>query len=91
MVDTKQLQATLDAQPRGIVPNGPALPASTVNGTNTTGTDLLCRISAGTVTVVSVDGVVLGGVTTNEWFFVRNGSVFNITYSVAPTLQWFAA
>jgi hypothetical protein len=89
MVDVQQLQATRNSIAKGLAPSGPALPASTVDGTNNTGMDLRCRISAGTVTVVSVDGVVLGGVTTNEWFYVRAGSTFNITYSVAPTLQWF--
>lgn len=90
MVDVQQLQATRNAVQRGIVTSAPTLPASTVDGTNASGMDLMCRISAGTVTVVSVDGVVLGGLTTNDWFFVPAGSKFNITYSVAPTLQWFA-
>lgn len=92
MVDVQQLKATQAAanaeKVKGTVA-GPALPASTVPGTNTTGKDLICRISAGTVTVVAVDGVTLGGVTTGEWIFVRAGSTFAITYSVAPTLQWF--
>jgi len=92
MVDVQQLRATQDAandeRVKGAV-TGPALPASTVPGTNTTGKDLICRISSGTVTVVAVDGVVLAGVTTGEWFFVHDGSTFAITYSVAPTLQWF--
>jgi hypothetical protein len=90
MVDVPQLQATRASLPKGLFV-GPTLPASTVDGTNNSGYDLRCRISAGTVTVVAVDGVVLGAVTTNEWFYVRNGSTFNITYSVAPTLQWFIA
>lgn len=93
MVDVQQLQATQAAanaeKTDGTISNPPALPASTVAGTNTTGKDLLCRISAGTVTVVKVDGVTLGGVTTGEWIFVRAGSTFELTYSVAPTMQWF--
>lgn len=92
MVDVQQLRETQrvsnQMKTRGTVA-GPALPASTVDGTNDKGKDLLCRISSGTVTAVKVDGVTLGGVTTGEWIIVRDGSTFNITYSVAPTLQWF--
>lgn len=92
MVDVAQLKATQDAanevKARGAVA-GPALPASTVDGTNTTGKTLIGRISSGTVTVFKIDGVTIGGMTTGEWFRLRAGSTFNITYSVAPTLQWF--
>lgn len=92
MVDVAQLRATQQAAnselDKGAV-TGPALPASTVDGTNTTGRTLLGRISSGTVTVFKVDGVTVGGMTTGEWFILRDGSTFNITYSVAPTLQWF--
>ncbi len=93
MVDVAQLKATQNAansaKTKGTLSNGPALPATGVAGTNNTGKNLWGRISAGTVTVVKVDGVVLGGVTTNEWIRVRAGSTFELTYSVAPTLQWF--
>ncbi len=41
------------------------------------------------MTVFKVDGVTIGGMTTGEWFRLRPNSTFNITYSVAPTLQWF--
>lgn len=93
MVDVAQLQATLDAEndelARGAI-SGPALPASTVESAAAEQT-LLGRISAGTVTVFKIDGVTIGGMTTGEWFRLRKGSTFNITYSVAPTLQWFHA
>lgn len=93
MVDVAQLQATLDAdnseKARGAI-SGPALPASTVESAPAEQT-LLGRISAGTVTVFKIDGVTIGGMTTGEWFKLRAGSTFNITYSVAPTLQWFHA
>lgn len=93
MVDVAQLKETNrqanSAKTKGALSNGPALPASTVAGTNNTGKTLLGRISGGTVTVVKVDGVTLGGVTTNEWIWVRPSSTFELTYSVAPTLQWF--
>lgn len=94
MVDVDQLrttQAASDAKKIDGAVSGPALPASTVDGVNTTGKTLLGRISAGTVTVFKVDGVTIGGMTTGEWFWLRAGSTFNITYSVAPTLQWFEA
>lgn len=92
-MDVAQLQATQRQANRektsGALSNGPALPASTVDGKNSTGKNLWCRISGGTVTVVKVEGVTLGGLTTNEWIRVRAGSTFQLTYSVAPTLQWF--
>ena len=93
MVDVAQLrttQAAADAgKTKGALSNGPALPASTVDGVNETGKTLWGRISSGTVTVVKVDGVTIGGMTTGDWIRVRPFSTFNITYSVAPTLQWF--
>lgn len=93
MVDVQQLQATLSAAQAekvvGALSNGPALPASGVDGTNNTGKMLRGRVSGGTVTVFKVDGVTIGGMTTGEWFWVRPKGTFNITYSVAPTLQWF--
>jgi hypothetical protein len=92
MVDVEQLRTTQkasDAVKSKVAVTGPALPASTVDGTNTTGKTLLGRISAGTVTVFKVNGVTVGGMTTGEWFFLKPGDTFNITYSVAPTLQFF--
>lgn len=93
-MDVEQLRVTQaaanDLKSKGLVTAGvPALPASGVAGTNTTTKTLKGRISAGTVTVFKIDGVTIGGMTTNEWFTLRPGSTFEITYSVAPTLQWF--
>lgn len=94
MVDVAQLKETQRAannlKTKGTV-TGPALAASTVASVNTTGKTLLGRISAGTVTVFAIDGVVVGGMTTGEWFWLRPGSSYTVTYSVAPTLQWFEA
>lgn len=93
MVDVAELAATQRAADNqkavGAVADGPALPASTVDGENTTTRTLLGRISGGTVTVFKIDGVTIGGMTTGEWFRLRPGQTFNITYSVAPTLQFF--
>jgi hypothetical protein len=94
MVDVQQLLATQaaanDLKTKGTV-TGPALGASTVAVPNLTGKTLLGRISGGTVTVFKVDGVTVGGMTTGEWFWLRPGSSFEVTYTVAPTLQWFEA
>jgi hypothetical protein len=92
MVDVKQLRTTMkasDAEKSKVAVTGPALPTSTQDGTNETGKTLLGRISAGTVTVFKINGVTVGGMTTGEWFFLKPGDTFNITYSVAPTLQFF--
>lgn len=93
-MDVQQLRATQaaanDLKTKGALTTGvPTLPASGTPGTNTTTKNLLGRISAGTVTVFKIDGVTIGGMTTGEWFKLRPGSTFEITYSVAPTLQWF--
>lgn len=94
MVDVAQLRTTEAAsnaaKAKGVV-TGPALPASTVAGTNETDMTLRGRISAGTVTVFKINDVTIGGMTTGEWFVLRPGDTFAITYSVAPTLQWFEA
>ena len=93
MVDVAQLRATQAAadadKVKGALSNGPALPASTVDGVNNTGKTIIGRISGGTVTVFLPTTDTIGGMTTGEWFRLRPKSTFNITYSVAPTLQWF--
>lgn len=94
MTDVDQLRELQrvdnDSKTKGVV-SGPALGASTVAVLNSTGKTLLGRISSGTVTVFAIDGVTVGGMTTGEWFTLRPGSTFAVTYSVAPTLQWFEA
>lgn len=92
MVDVQQLRATQAASDQEKVDGtvtGPTLGASTVAVENETDMVLWGRISSGTVTVVKVDGVTIGGLTTGDWIRLRPGSTFAITYSVAPTLQWF--
>lgn len=93
MVDVQQLRETQraanESKVKGALSNGPALPASGVDGTNTLDKTIVGRISGGTVTVFKIDGVTIGGMTTGEWFKLRPDQTFNITYSVAPTLQWF--
>jgi len=74
-------------------PNKPAVPATTVNATNSSGRAMFVEInlSGATVTAVKVDGVTVGA-RTSGMFYVRNGSTISITYSAGtPTWQWFAA
>jgi hypothetical protein len=93
-MDVAQLQTLQNVQdgdlPRGDWTGKPAVPASTVAATNTSGHTMIVEIAAGTVTVVKVDNVTVGARTSGA-FRVRNGSTIAITYSVAPTWQWFYA
>ena len=66
----------------------PAIAASTVAVENTSGDTMWVEVAGGTVTVVKVDGVTIGA-RTSGMFLVRPGSTIAITYSVAPTWQWF--
>lgn len=91
MVDVDQLRTTMAAdeasKSTGDWTDKPAIPASTVAATNTSGDLMWVEVVAGTVTVVAVDGVSVGRVV--GAFFVRNGSTITLTYSVAPTWKWF--
>jgi hypothetical protein len=66
----------------------PAIPATTVAATNTTDDTMWVEVTGGTVTVVKVDGVTVGS-RVSGMFIVRPGSTIALTYSVAPTWQWF--
>lgn len=90
-MDVQQLNVTLEAaaetNPTGLWSGAPALAASTVGMTNTSGHDVEVLITSGTVTFVKKNGVTLAtatGVTVR----LRPSHVLAITYSVAPTLQW---
>lgn len=92
MVDVQQLRTT-QAESEELVANGdwtskPAIPASTVEVTNTSDFTMWVEIAGGTVTAVKVDAVTIGA-RTSGMFLVRPGSKISITYSVAPTWQWF--
>jgi len=93
MVDVQQLKATQAALESGYATGDwtskPAVPASTVAATNTSDSTMWVEVAGGTVTVVKVDGVTIGA-RTSGMFLVRPGSTIAITYSVAPTWQWFA-
>ena len=93
-MDNEQLKKLQDVN-EGEVPNGdwsgkPAVPATTVAVENTSGYAMFVEIAGGTVTAVKVDTVTVGARTSGA-FYVRPGSTISITYSVAPTWQWFAA
>lgn len=64
----------------------PAVPASTVNATNTGSGPVSVTISGGTLTSVKVNGVQVG--TTAGTYVVPAGQTISITYTVAPTWVW---
>lgn len=66
--------------------SSPAVPATTVAATNSTGTVVAVTISAGTLTSVVVNGVQAG--TTAGTYLVPVGGTISVTYSVAPTWAW---
>lgn len=72
--------------PSGAWAGAPSLAATTVPMTNTSGFAVSVHISAGTVTVIKIDGVTTG--LTSGSFRIRRGGTLTITYSVAPTLAW---
>ena len=72
----------------------PAVPASTVAQTNTTGVDCTVLISGGTLTVVNIGGSATGITAAAAAGSVHSvrvpaGQTIAITYTVAPTWQWF--
>lgn len=93
-MDNEQLKK-LEAFNENLVPNGdwaekPAIAATTVAVENTSGRAMFVEVTGGTVTVVKVDNVTVGARVSGS-FYVRPGSTIALTYSVAPTWQWFAA
>ena len=92
MVDVSQLKTTQAAANAGVAlgdwSGKPAIPASTVAVTNDSDDTMWVEVTAGTVTVVKVDDVTIGA-RTSGMFLVRPGSSIELTYSVAPTWQWF--
>lgn len=79
----------------GVNPKGnvtaPAVPASTVATTNTTGYDCTVYIVGGTsVSAITVGGVATGLTATPAMVRVPAGQTIAITYGSAPTWTWFA-
>ena len=92
-MDNEQLKK-LEAINEGAVPTGdwaekPAVPASDTTATNTSDRGMFVEVTGGTVTAVKVDGVTVGS-RTSGMFYVRPGSTIAVTYSAAPTWQWFS-
>lgn len=91
-MDVQQYRVTEEASnsqwPRGDWAEKPAIPATTVAATNTSGRPMWVEVIGGTVTVVKVDTVTVGARVVGM-FVVRPGGTIALTYSVAPTWQWF--
>lgn len=79
-------EGSVVSSPSGVWSGAPALAATTVPMTNTSGFPVTAHVSAGTVTVIKVDGVTTG--LTSGSFRLKRGSTLSITYSGAPTLAW---
>ncbi len=73
--------------PVGHAVTQPAVPASTVAATNNSGVDCMVFVAGGTVTAIAISGSATG--LTSGAFRVPAGASIAITYSVAPTWQWF--
>ena len=73
--------------PVGHLASQPAVPATTVAYTNASGVDCTVYVTGGTVTVVAIGGVATG--LTSGAFRVPAGSTIALTYSAAPTWQWY--
>lgn len=89
-----QQRATLEAANEAAMAPGdwsgkPAIAASAATVTNTSNRTMWVEVTGGTVTLVKVDGVTIGARVAGM-FLVRPGSTIALTYSVAPTWQWFA-
>jgi hypothetical protein len=80
-------QAPNPWKPKGAWASAPSIATSTTAMPNTSGAPLVVYISAGTVTVVKVNGVTTG-LTTPGSVRLGPGDTLAITYSVAPTLAW---
>ena len=65
----------------------PVVPSTTVAATNTTNVDCTVFVNGGTVTVVAIGGSTTGQVA--GAFRVPAGQTITLTYSIAPTWQWF--
>lgn len=66
----------------------PAVPASTVAQANPFTFACMVRIKGGTVTVVSVAGTTYA-TSSPALVYVDQGESITLTYSVAPTWDWF--
>lgn len=88
-MDVQQLNVTMAAadaeNPSGAWAGAPAYAAAT-DLVNTSGHAVDVYLSAGTVTVVKVDGVTTG--LTAGVFRLKRGGILHVTSSADPTLAW---
>lgn len=73
--------------PRGHAVTQPAVPASGTAQTNFSGADCTVYVTGGTVSAVAIGGTATG--LTSGPFRVAAGQTITLTYSAAPTWQWF--
>ena len=86
-----QVNGNVGYNPVGSV-TPPAVPATTVNATNSFGTNAVVYVVGATVTAITVAGVATGlaGTATGTAVRVPTGSTINLTYaSGTPTWTWF--
>jgi hypothetical protein len=92
MTDNQQLSKLAARNNRditdGLWSGTPAVPATTVVATNTSGKTVWVEVTGGTVTAVKVDGVTIG-TRVAGLFLVRPDSTIAWVGSAAPTWQWF--
>jgi hypothetical protein len=81
------IRNNLGYNPVGVL-TPPAVPATTVAYTNTSGLDCTVFVTGGTVTVIAVNATSTG--LTSGTFRVPAGQTIAITYTVAPTWVWIA-
>lgn len=84
---TGQARGNQGYNPVGHAVAQPAVPASTVAQTNTTGVDCMVYVAGGTVSAIAVGGTSTG--LTSGAFHVLAGETITLTYTGAPTWQWF--
>lgn len=88
LLDGQVVSPPVGASPIFTTQVAPAVPASTVAAQNNTNQNYSVVISAGTLTQVSVNGIVVG--TADGTYIVPPGGFISITYTVAPTWTWTA-
>ena len=91
---TARVRDNVGYNPVGHAVAQPAVPATGVNATNNSGVDCTVHISGGTLTVINIGGSATGitaAAAAGSVHTVRvpSGQTISITYTVAPTWQWF--
>lgn len=86
---TDKVHHNTNYNPLGHAVAQPAVPASTTNATNNSGVDCTVHIAGGTISAITIGGSATGLTATPATVRVPAGQTINITYTVAPTWQWF--